>query len=73
MHIHSQPAQINIQIQTVGNKPQQHNMWSSDNIREQGRTETGEVEGGKGAERDGFGSEESMVLPIKVEFEEMSL
>ena len=42
-------------------------------IRERGTTETGEVEGGKGAERDGFGSEESLGLPIKVEFEEMSL
>ena len=48
-------------------------MWSSDNIREHRRKETGEVEGGKGAERDGFGSEESLGLPIKVEFEEMSL
>ena len=43
------------------------------NIREQGRTETREVEGGKGKERGGFGGEESMSLPIKVQFEEMSL
>ena len=74
LRIHSQPPQINnIQTQTAGLKPQQQKMWNSDNIREHGRTEAGEVEGGKGAERDGFGSEESMALLIKVKFEEMSL
>ena len=41
--------------------------------REHGKPETGEVEGGKGVERDGFGSEESMALLIKEKFEEMSL